>query len=103
MPELFHDFQDPIAIETYNNSFSNLTVKTEICINLGCQSVQYVKDDDSKASAWEEYAFILWIKITGWEQVWYFFSKIYVSDTELLQIFTFQITFTKETVIPLLD
>lgn len=50
MPELFHDFQDPIAKEIHNNSFNNSTVKVEICISLGCQSVQYVKDDESEHS-----------------------------------------------------
>lgn len=53
VPELFHDFQDPTAIETYNNLFDNLMVKMEICVNLGGQSVQYGKDDEAKHSACE--------------------------------------------------
>lgn len=53
VPELFNDFQDPTAIEICNNLFNNITVKRELCINLGCQSVQYIKEDDSKHSACE--------------------------------------------------
>ena len=53
VPQLFHYFQDPTAIETYNNLFDNLMVKMEICVNLGGQSVQYGKDGEAKHSACE--------------------------------------------------
>ena len=68
MPELFHDSQDPIAKEMYNNSFNNSTVKVEICINLGWQCVQYIKDDESGRSACEageKYTFTLWVKVVA--------------------------------------
>lgn len=53
VPELFNDFQDPTATEIYDNLFNNLMVKMEICVNLGCQSVQYGKYTESKHSACE--------------------------------------------------
>lgn len=65
MPELLHDFWDPIAKEIYNNSFNNSAVKVEMCINLGWQSMQYGEDDESGHSVCEvggKYTFILWSK-----------------------------------------
>lgn len=93
VPELFCDFQDPTAIEIYNNSFNNLTVEMEfvamygarVC-NMSKMTNQSILHGNHKGSMHSNHESKWWHE----SKFSISFCNIYVLDAELLQMDTFE-------------